>query len=144
MGRPGPSNSKETPWVPLLAREIAKNRGEGRKSKRLDGVAVKVLLPKHVRIEGLTSQNLRLDAHEYKGWGRTSTISTNIFVKNWGNGQKGGTVPQKGTLAFQRQAVNLLRSIKGEIGFDGRGSKVVVAYIPPSSTLKPMQNCRKS
>ena len=66
MGRPGPSNSKETPWVPLLAREMAKNRGEGRKSKRLDDVAVKVPLPKHVRIEGLTSQNLDSDAHEYK------------------------------------------------------------------------------
>ena len=33
------------------------------RSKRLDDVAVKVLLPKHVRIEGLISQNLGSDTH---------------------------------------------------------------------------------
>ena len=96
MGRPGPSNPKVTPWVPLLSRDTAKNRGEGLKSKRLDNVAVKVLLPKHVRIEGWTSQNLGSDTHECKGWGRTSTISTNILVKNWEKWPKRGKGTTKG------------------------------------------------
>ena len=84
MGRPGLSKLKETTCAPPLAQEIAK-KGEGRRSKRLDDVAMKVLLPKHVCFEGLTSQNLDLDAYECKGWRQTSTISTNIFGEKLGS-----------------------------------------------------------
>ena len=46
-----------------------------RKSKRLDDVAVKVLVPKHLQIEGLTSQNLNSDAHKHRGWGVPAPFS---------------------------------------------------------------------